>query len=253
MSMMSKGHPSGVVDGAVDRPALETFYVFAVWMFGDRRAALERAAEVVRAAPDGDLMAWVAALIRALALSEPRGRGRADPFAALAELLSVDRTVPVGLSHPAVAGEPLRLRVLQWELKRACLSGAVRALWPTRRALFVLLHVLTMPASWVAATFETSVSSVRITNARTLRTLEGYLRSRCQHLSPQNPCACESRLGVALEAAFVDWPAEVESSDSPVFDGEPHDLASLYHALPAYRLDAPGAALLGSARAGPHA
>ena len=160
--MMSKGHPSGVVDGAVDRPALETFYVFAVWMFGDRRAALERAAEVVRAAPDGDLMAWVAALIRALALSEPRGRGRADPFAALA--------------------------------------------------------------------------------------------ARCSYCCMSSPCRPRgSRLGVALEAAFVDWPAEVESSDSPVFDGEPHDLASLYHALPAYRLDAPGAALLGSARAGPHA
>ncbi len=239
-----------VAPSTIDRPELETLYVFAVWMFDTRDVARERAAEVVRAAPDGDLMAWVAALIRALSLSEPRGRGRADPFAALAELLSLDHTVPVTLEHPAVAGDVRRLHVLQWELKRACLAGAVRALWPTRRALFVLLHVLMLPAAWVAAMFETSVSSVRITNARTLRTLQGYLKGRCQHLDPGNACTCEARLGVALDADFVGWPAQVEAPDRPPCDGERHELASLYHSLPQFRLDERSAAVLGRARAG---
>jgi len=117
----------------------------------------------------------------------------------------------------------------------------------------VLLHVLMLPDTWVAAMFETSVSSLRITNARTLRTLEGYLQGRCQHLSPQNPCACEARLGVALEATFVGWPAQVDPPDGPAFDGGSRDVASLYHSLPRFRLDDRSAAVLGSARAGPHA
>ncbi len=248
---MSKD-PASATQG-VDRPELETLYVFAVWMFGDRAQARARAIEVVRAAPDGDLMGWVAALIRALALVEPRGRGRADPFAALAQLLSLDRTQPVDMAHPAVARQFTRLRVLQWELKRACLGAAVRALWPTRRAMFVLIDVLTLPAAWVAAMFETSISSVRITHSRTLRTLEDYLQGRCQHLRPDNPCTCEDRLGAALTADFVAWPDPVESGDLPPFDGASHDLAALYHALPPVQLDERSAALLRDARGGPSA
>lgn len=221
--------------GEAGRGDLETFHVFARWMLGAGDEARTLAAGVMRGAPESNLAAWVVALVRSLALAEPRGRGREDPFASLAALLSLDRTIAVGLDHPAVAGDGHRLRVLQWELKRACLAGAVRALWPTRRALFVLLHVLGRPPAWVAEVFETSVSSLRITNARTLRTLEGYLQGRCQHVDPTNPCSCEARLGVALAAAFVAWPAHPDAPDRDPFDAAEHDLADLYRSLPPFR------------------
>lgn len=221
--------------GPEGRSELDTFFEFAVWMFGSREDAGRRCDEVVAAAPEGPLMHWVAAMIRSLALVEPRGRGRSDPLAGLADLLRLDRTTPVTLTHPLVAGDGHRLHVLQWELKRACLAGAVRALWPTRRALFVLLHVLALPAPWVAAVFETTVASIRITNTRTLRTLAGYLQGRCQHIDPSNPCSCEARLGVALAAAFVAWPEHDEAPATAHFDAAPHDLGDLYRSLPRFR------------------
>jgi DNA-directed RNA polymerase specialized sigma24 family protein len=230
--------------GDAGRSDLEIFHVFTRWMLGAGDEARTLAAGVVRGAKEPALSAWVVALVRSLALAEPRGRGREDPFAGLAALLSLDRSVAVDLDHPAIAGDGHRLRVLQWELKRACLAGAVRALWPTRRAMFVLLHVLGRSPAWVAEVFETTVSSVRITNARTLRTLEGYLQGRCQHLDPANPCSCEARLGVALAAAFVTWPAHPDTPDCDHFDGEKHDLADLYRSLPPFHLDEQTAALL---------
>lgn len=213
------------------------FYVFAVWMLDTREQALVEVAAGVRAAPGAGLTVWVADLIRKLALAEPRGRGRDDRFAALGELLRVDHSIAVGLDHPAVAGDVRRLHVLQWEVKRACLSAAVRALWPTRRGMFVLMHVLGRGVAEVAALFETTVPSIRITNARTLRTLEDYLKTRCQHLNPGNPCTCEDRLGVALEHAFVGWPAHAEDPATAPYDGQTRELAALYRSLPAVTLD----------------
>ena len=225
--------------GEAEHSDLETFHVFTRWMLGAGDEARTLATATIRDASEPTLTAWVAALVRSLALAEPRGRGRGDPFVGLAELLALDRTIPVGLDHPMIAGDSHRLRVLQWELKRACLAGAVRALWPTRRAMFVLLHVLGRSAAWVAAVFETTVPSLRITNARTLRTLEGYLQGRCQHLDPGNPCRCEARLGVALAEHFVEWPAHPDAPDETHFDSRPHDLADLYRSLPRFHVDEP--------------
>ena len=231
---MSTG-PSTTGEGG--RSELETFHLFTRWMLGAGDEARTLATAVIRGAAEPRLAAWVGTLVRSLALAEPRGRGRGDPFVGLAELLALDHTIAVGLDHPAIVGDGHRLHVLQWELKRACLAGAVRALWPTRRALFVLLHVLGLPAAWVADVFETTVPSVRITNARTIRTLEGFLQGRCQHLDPGNPCSCEARLGVALAAGFVAWPSHVDAPESTHFDGQRHELADLYRSLPAFDVD----------------
>lgn len=223
------------------------FYVFAVWMLDSREQALVEVAAGVRAAPQAGLTVWVADLIRTLALAEPRGRGRDDRFAALGELLRLDHSIAVDLDHPAIAGDVRRLHVLQWEVKRACLTAAVRALWPTRRGMFVLMHVLGRGVAEVAALFETTVPSIRITNARTLRTLEDYLKARCQHLNPDNPCTCEARLGVALEHAFVAWPAHAEAPATAHYDGQPRELAALFRSLPAVALDDHATAVLRAA------
>ncbi len=221
---------------------LDSFHRFSVWMFDGREEAHARALAIVRAAPDADFTAWVASLIRALAVVEPRGRGHSDGFVALDELLRLDPDHPIEPVH-----DRCRLRVLQWELKQNCLTAAVRALWPTRRGLFVLMHVLGLDHARVAEVFETSVASVRITHARTLRTLESFLGPRCQHLNPGNPCRCETRLGVALERGLVDWPPQRPTPPAAPFDGHTRDLPDLYRGLPPVQLDTRTSAALEAA------
>ncbi|MBA3548614.1 MAG: hypothetical protein H0T76_19185 [Nannocystis sp.] len=229
--------PSRVLD-------LDSFHRFSVWMLDDREEAHARALAIVRAAPDADFIAWVASLIRALAVVEPRGRVHRDGFVALDALLRLDPDHPV---EPAREHDRCRLRVLQSELKQACLTAAVRALWPTRRGLFVLMHVLGLDHARVAEVFETSVASVRITHARTLRTLEGFLGPRCQHLNPDNPCRCEDRLGVALARGLVDVPPQHPSPPASPFDGHTRDLPDLYRDLPPVQLDTRASAALDAA------
>ena len=229
--------PSRVLD-------LDNFHRFAVWMFDGPDEAHARALAIVRAAPDAGFTAWVASLIRALAVVEPRGRVHSDGFVALDALLRLD---PDHTVEPALGCDRDRLRVLQWELKQGCLTAAVRALWPTRRGLFVLVHVLGLNHARVAEAFETSVASVRITHARTLRTLESFLGPRCQHLNPGNPCRCEARLGVALERGLVDWPPQRPTPPASPFDGHTRDLLDLYRQLPPVQLDTHASAALEAA------
>jgi DNA-directed RNA polymerase specialized sigma24 family protein len=243
-----------------ERPGadLVLLHAVAVWLCDSREQALAQVQALVAAQPRRGLTGWLSDLIRTLVQDEQRARpavrapglrqSGGDRFDALAGLLSLERQVAVGLDHPLVAREPRRLQVLQWQLKRGCLAAAVRALWPTRRAMFVLLHVFALPIARVAEIFETTPTSIRVTNSRTLRTLAGYLGPRCQHLAADNPCRCEDRLGGALADAFVAWPAsdlDEQVAKAPLFDGQRRDVAALYAGLPAVQADARALEVLG--------
>jgi DNA-directed RNA polymerase specialized sigma24 family protein len=225
---------------------LESFHRFSLWMIAGPEQALARALAIVRAAPDADFVAWVATLIRALSIAEPRGRGHNDGFVALAERLRLDPELDDELDRPAPA-DRRRLHVLQWELKQTCLLTAVGALWPTRRGLFVLMHVLARDHALVAEVFETSVAAVRITHARTLRTLGDFLEPRCQHLSPSNPCRCDLGIAAALQRGLIAWPPRRPTPTAAAFDGQSRDLPALYRDLPAVRLETGASAALAAA------
>lgn len=240
---------------SLDRPPpgadLVLLHAVAVWLCASREQALAQVEGLVAAQPRRGLTGWLSDLIRTLVQDEQRAhlrQGGGDRFDALAELLSREREVAAPLDHPLVAREPRRLQVLQWQLKRGCLAAAVRALWPTRRAMFVLLHVFALPIARVAEIFETTPTSIRVTNSRTLRTLAGFLGPRCQHLAADNPCRCEDRLGGALADAFVAWPVsehDEQVATAPLFDGQRRDVAALYAGLPAVQADARALEVLG--------
>src|SRR5258705_490715 len=57
---------------------------------------------------------------------------------------------------------------------------------------------------------KTSAYKVRLSRAR--KKVEDYLAPRCEHVNPNNPCHCPSRLGVALGRGFIAAPPSAEAS-----------------------------------------
>lgn len=223
---------------APESPDFAKFYTFAVWMVGDRAAALARTEEVVRAAPNGGFAEWVRAVLAPMA--KQRQGDRRELLVALDDLLRSDLTVTAG-DHPQIKRDPRRLRVLQWELKRACLFAVMRGVQPHPRASFILHRILAVPRVEIAALLGITLNSVNISIGRAERILDDYLAVRCQHMHPRNPCRCETRLGVALERGFVGWPAHHDPlPEVAVCSGKPSDVGRVYAALPPFVL-APGA------------
>jgi DNA-directed RNA polymerase specialized sigma24 family protein len=210
--------------------------MFAVWMVGDRAAALARAAEVIQAAPNGGFAEWASALLSSMAGPKQRHGDRRELLAALDDLLRTDLTVTAS-DHPQIKRDPRRLRVLQWELKRSCLFAVMRGVQPHPRACFVLHRILAMPRAEIAALLGITLNSVNISLTRAERVLDDYLAVRCQHMDPRNPCRCETRLGVALERGFIGWPAHGDPfPEVAVCSGKPSDVGRLYAALPPFAL-----------------
>ncbi|MBA3549631.1 MAG: hypothetical protein H0T76_24400 [Nannocystis sp.] len=146
-------------------------------------------------------------------------------------------TIPINPDHPLVRGELRRLRVLESELKRSCLWAVLRGLRPMPRAAFVLESMLGCSLERISAVCGTTVENAGNARRRARRALEDYLSARCEHLDPRNMCHCHSRLGVALEQGFIDWP-EHDEHDAASGDTRPgDDLLTLYAALPLFRLD----------------
>lgn len=200
---------------------------FAAWMTGSQsRAAAE--VEAAAATDPAGLVPLLAAIVRSL--TRQQRRETAIDRRGLDDLLRSDPTVAVGLEHPLVSGEPRRLRVLQAELRRVCLSTTLRTLPVAPRAAFVLLEILGFPFEQVAAVFGTP-GAVETAHSRAVRQLEDYLGARCEHFDPLNACHCAARLGIALERGFVSAPTHDDVADAPV--GRTRTVGQLYATLPA--------------------
>jgi len=87
----------------------------------------------------------------------------------------------VSLTHPLVRGEVRRLLVLQWELKRTCLTAVVAALPPMPRAVFVLHVILGVDLGRIAAICDTTADAVKVAWTRASHHVDDYLGARCQH------------------------------------------------------------------------
>lgn len=210
---------------------LESLYTFAVWMLGDREAAFEAVCAASERAPgdlDGQFVHLAAELV---GVEKPK----MDHLGQLDDILRLDTTVPVDLDHPLVQGDARRLGVLLNELQRTCLMTTLRALPATRRAAFVLRHVLGLSLDACAAILGSSEAAVRVSEARARRALETYLFPRCEHLHRLNPCHCAARLGGALEKSFIAWPVHGEFFGSTAHGPYP-SVEALYAKLPRVHL-----------------
>ena len=213
-------------------PQTEPLYIFAVWMLGSRDAALEHLRAALAEA-DPQTSALQALVARLIAAEKP---SRIDHFADLDDKLRTNFTIPVGLNHPLVKGDPRRLNILFWELQRRCLHTALRGLTPLRRAVFILRHVLGYPPESCVQLCDSTLDAVYTAEGRARRELEDYLGTRCEHIHLRNPCHCTARLGNALECGLVSWPDHGDH-DGSAFIPTPHsDVAALYASLPRVRL-----------------
>jgi len=213
-------------------PQTEPLYVFAVWMLGSRDAALDHLRAALNEA-DPQTSALQALVARLIAAEKP---SRIDYFADLDDKLRTNFTIPVGLNHPLVQGDPRRLNILFWELQRRCLHTALQGLTPLRRAVFILRHVLGHSVESCVHLCKSTLDAVRTAEGRARRELEDYLGARCEHLYRGNSCHCTARLGNALECGLVGWP-DHDDHDGSAFITKPRsDVAALYASLPRVRL-----------------
>ncbi len=218
-------------------PQTEPLYVFAVWMLGSRDAALDHLRAALNEA-DPQTSALQTLVARLIAVEKP---SRVDPFADLDDKLRTNFTIPVGLNHPLVQGDPRRLNILFWELQRRCLHTALQGLTPLRRAVFILRHVLGHSPETCVQLCNSTLDAVRTAEGRARRELEDYLGARCEHLYRGNSCHCTARLGNALECGLVGWPDHGDH-DGSAFIPKPHsDVSALYASLPRVRLPVVGA------------
>lgn len=214
---------------------LVNLYSFAVWTYGTREAATAMLVTAIRAVPDGRRNDW----LRLLWQGRPalRRRGTMTQLQALDGVLRDQMTVPVGLDHPLVRGEPRRLDVLRSEVKRVCLTTVVRALAPSQRAVLLLEALFGMSPAEMAELTGMTVDNVHATQRKAVRTLDDYLASRCEHLDPRNFCRCDGRVGLALARGFIDWPEHHEHDEAPAARRGP-GLPALLASLPRFRPDA---------------
>lgn len=226
-------HPTDVAT-RISSADLEALFTYAVWMHGTREAAAALLLAVARGATDAGRDGWLAALAR----HPPAARGRGNTrtrLHALDDVLRGDVSIPVRLDHPLVRGEPGRLRVLQSEVKRACLGAALSTLAPVPRSFFLLESLFHLTVPQIAELVGASQIHVQTTWIRALRSLDDYLGSRCEHLDRRNMCHCEGRVGVALERGFIHWP-DPREHDTTAAVRTP-TLPALYAALPRFRPD----------------
>ncbi len=231
-------------------PDLSQLFTFAVWMTGDRDQGLERATNVVGAAPTVGFAGWARALLAPLTGPSGEYAHAPDVLSALDETLRTELTITAS-DHPQIQRDPRRLRVLQWHLKRSCLASVMSSLAVMPRAVFILVEILGFSKEHVGAMLDMLSGTVQVNYSRAWKKLDNYLSVRCQHIAPANSCRCETRLGVALECGFVVWPQHPEESpDLPVSSNAHSNVAALYRSLPGFAMNqSEKSALAGAASA----
>ncbi len=170
----------------------------------------------------------------ARSLEKELGRRAEQTFAILDHALRSDITRLIDIHAPGIDGDPSRIHVLLWELKRTCLTAVMGCLPPSVRLSFLLTDILGYGPADAADLLEIKESAYRVRLTRARKRIEDYLTPRCFHVDQQNPCNCEGRLGIALDAKFVAPPPHDLDTPKAAHDSDPprRDMASLYRGMP---------------------
>jgi DNA-directed RNA polymerase specialized sigma24 family protein len=131
--------------------------------------------------------------------------------------------------------DPQRNRLL-WEMKQGCLTAVVNCLPPGERVAFILSEIMGLPSEQAAAVLQITPSALRVRVSRASQKISSYLTPRCEHVNPNNPCHCPSRLGCALSRGFIDSVRGKQISlRARPFDEElpKHDPVVIFRTLPA--------------------
>jgi RNA polymerase sigma-70 factor (ECF subfamily) len=211
----------------------------------DARGHLEQLVKDAKAASEERLLAETNPADALLALmarkmEESLGRKSDFSFDGLDQVLRSDITRPIDLSGGALDGQPAKVHLMLWELKRTCLTATLCCLPPGVRVSFVLTDLLGYGPAEASELLGIKESAYRVRLTRARKRVEDYLAPRCYHVDPQNPCTCTGRLVIAIDAQFVKPPPH--SGDIPHDphdgDGPRRDMGSLYRALPNVQLTA---------------
>lgn len=233
---------------------LPRLYAFAYSMSGSRddarghlevllRDAVSEGEAVMAADKPSDALLG----IMARKMEETLGRKSDFSFDGLDNVLRSDITRPIDLSGGALDGQPGKVHLMLWELKRTCLSATLCCLPPGVRVSFVLTDLLGYSPAEAAEILRIKESAYRVRLTRARKRVEDYLNPRCYHVDPQNPCTCTGRLVIAIDAEFVKPPPHTLDipHDPHDADGPRRDMGSLYRNLPKVQLsEAETAALL---------
>lgn len=220
---------------------LPRLYAFAYLMCGARIEAsgqIRDAVRVLASTPGVVLEATrpAEALLGYLArtIEEGLGRKAEQSFVILDNLLRGEETMPIDANRSPIDGDLSRVPVLLWELKRTCLASVLGCLPPAVRISFILTDLFGYTPAAAAELINIKESAFRVRLTRARRRLEDYLAPRCGHIDRHNPCYCEGRLNVALEANFVGMPPHRDDIPALRYDEGPEqrDIASLYRTLP---------------------
>lgn len=226
---------------------LPRLYAFAFAMSGTREEAKDHLRQLVRDARAQDEASLVQAKnpadallgLMARKMEETLGRKSDYTFDGLDEILRSDITRPIDLTAGVgLDGDPGKVHIMLWELKRTCLSATLCCLPPGVRVSFVLTDLMGFGPTEAAELLGIKESAYRVRLTRARKRIEDYLTPRCYHVDRQNPCTCTGRLMIAMDAKFVKEPPHThdiphEPHDA---DGPRRDMGSLYRSLPQVQL-----------------
>jgi RNA polymerase sigma-70 factor (ECF subfamily) len=235
---------------------LPRLYAFAYHMSGNRDDAKEHVKQLISDAREqGDAAILGSgnppdALLGLMArkMEETLGRKSDYTFDGLDNILRSDITRPIDLSTGVgPGGDPTKVHVMLWELKRTCLTATLCCLPPGVRVSFVLTDLLGYGPAEASELLQIKESAYRVRLTRARKRIEDYLAPRCYHVDNQNPCTCTGRLIIAIDAKFVSEPPHTEDIPHEPHDADAarRDMGSLYRSLPVVQmLDHELAALL---------
>jgi RNA polymerase sigma-70 factor (ECF subfamily) len=186
-------------------------------------------------ATEEDVDAWLLRIASHVAEQRLATKGQQMTFEQLDETLRSEATHADG----AAALQTPERDSLLWQLKQGCMTAVVNCLSVGEREAFVLSVVLAMPDDRAARALDIKTSAYKVRLSRARQKITDYLAPRCEHVDPNNPCHCPSRLGVALRRGFIPTPAAVEARLRPPppfgrYGGdEPlRDVMAIYQSLP---------------------
>ena len=179
--------------------------------------------EILAASPPDGLLAGLVLILRARL-----GRFPERTLDVLEDAIRSDVTRAVDPAAPPIDGVEERIPVLLGELRRRCLGWVLLTLPPQRRLAWLLVEVLRVSTPIAAAMLGTTEAGLHTLLFRARKALAEYLEPRCGHLVRPGYCTCESRLGVALAADFVELPEEPSLPPRP---GPFASLGELYRGL----------------------
>ncbi len=224
---------------------LPRLYAFAYDMCGGREDAQRTLTELLdpllrQPAPILDAADPAEALFAhfARAIEKAMGRRADQSFMVLDNILRTELTKPLDIHAEGLDGDSSRIHFLLWELKRTCLTAVMGCLPPSVRLSFILTDILGYQPADAADLLDIQESAYRVRLTRARKRIEDFLTPRCQHVDRDNPCNCESRLGIAWDAKFVRPPPHDLDTPAEAYNHEParRDMGALYRSLPRAQL-----------------